>query len=200
MKLTRRTVLGTAAAVSIGAGVAGCLGSEDEDPPEPPVLGDPDADVTVTVYEDFSCQSCRYFKEEVFPDIDDAYIETGQIRYEHRDYPFLDDTWSWAIPCAAREIYKTEGNDAFWAFAADIYDYLGSYSYDAVETVANDLDLDGAAAREAAEEESHRSLLEDDKSYGSSNGVEGTPAVFVDGDQIDLTETNPMVEIDAALE
>ena len=199
MKLTRRTVLGTAAAVSIGAGVAGCLGSED--PPEPPVLGDPDADVTVTVYEDFSCQSCRYFKEEVFPDIEEAYIEPELIRYEHRNYPIpVDDTWSWAIPCAAREVYETEGNDAFWAFATDIYDYLGSYSYDAVETVANELDLDGAAAREAAEEETHRSLIEDDKSYGSSNDVGGTPAVFIDGNQIDLTETNPMVEINAALE
>ncbi|ELY43343.1 DsbA family protein [Natronorubrum sulfidifaciens] len=199
MKLTRRTVLGTAAAVSVGTGIAGCLGSED--PPEPPVLGDPDADVTVTVYEDFSCPSCQYFKEEVFPDIEEAYIEPEQIRYEHRNYPIpVDDTWSWAIACAAREVYETEGNDAFWAFATDIYDHLGSYSYDAIETVANDLDLDGSTAREAAEEETHRSLIEDDKSYGSSNGVEGTPAVFIDGDQIDLTETNPMAEINAALE
>ncbi|WP_076609592.1 DsbA family protein [Natronorubrum thiooxidans] len=199
MKLTRRTVLGTAAAVGIGTGVAGCLGSED--PPEPPVLGDPDADVTVTVYEDFSCPSCRQFKQEIFPDIEEAYIEPGRIRYEQRNYPIpVDETWSWAIPCAARELYETEGNDAFWDFAAGIYDYMGSYSYDVIETTAAELDLDGAAAREAAEEETHRSLVEDDKSYGSSNGVEATPAVFVDGEQIDRRETRTATAIDAALE
>ncbi|QFU83445.1 DsbA family protein [Natronorubrum aibiense] len=199
MKLTRRTVLGTAAAVGIGTGVAGCLGSED--PPEPPVLGDPDADVTVTVFEDFSCPSCRQYKQQLFPDIEATYIEPERIRYEQRNYPIpVDETWSWAIACAARELYETEGNEAFWPFATDIYDHLGSYSYETIETVADDLGFDGAAAREAAEEESHRSVIEDDKSYGDSSGVEGTPAIFVDGEQVNLAETRPSTAIDAALE
>ena len=183
MDYMRRSFLGTAAAAGAVVGLAGCLGGDET--PDPPVAGDPDADVTVTVYEDFSCQFCRDFKEDVYPQLETEYLEPGRIRYEHRDFPIVDE-WSWSVADAAREIYETEGDDAFFAFADEIYEHMGSYSYDAIESVASDLGLDGAGAREAAEEETHRSTIEASQSYGQSNGVEGTPTVHINGEPVDL--------------
>jgi len=183
MTYTRRSFLGTAAAAGAVVGVAGCLGGGET--PEPPVAGDPDADVTVTVFDDFSCPFCREFKNEVYPPLEVEYLEPGRIRYEHRDFPVVDE-WSWAVASAGREIYETEGDDAFFAFAGEIYDHLGAYSYDSIQSVADDLGLDGTAVREAAEEETHRSTIEAAQSYGQSNGVEGTPTVHVNGEPVDL--------------
>ncbi|ELY88158.1 disulfide bond formation protein [Natrialba hulunbeirensis JCM 10989] len=206
MNQTRRAFLGTTTAVGLGV-VAGCLGSED--PPEPPVTGNPDADVTVTVYEDFSCPFCRDFKLGVFPELEEQYLEPGDVRYEHRDFPVIDSPWSWEIPSAAREVFESAGNDAFWEFTTEIYAYQGSYNYGAIEGVADEVGADGSAVREAAEDESHRSTIEADRSYGDSNSVGGTPAVFVDGDAVEFYESEDFeamaleetsAAIDAALE
>lgn len=191
MTHTRRAFLGTTAAVGIGT-VAGCLSSED--PPDPPVTGDPDADVTVTVYEDFACPFCRDFKLGVFPELEELYTDPGEIRYEHRDFPLpVDETWSWAVSSAGREIFETDGDDEFWSFTSEIYEHQHqhqqAYNYDVIERVADDVGADGAAVREAAEEESNRSAIEDDRSYGESNGVDGTPTIVVDGDQVELVDS-----------
>lgn len=185
MQFTRRTLLGTTAAAGLGVAGAGCLGGSEA--PEPPVAGDPDADVTVAVYEDFACGGCRRFKENVYPVLEEEYLEPGTVRYEHRDFPLpIDDTWSWAVASAAREVFETEGNDAFWAFASEIYEHQPSYSYEAIATVATEIGADGETIREAAEEDAHRSTIEDNQSYGRSSGVGGTPSVVVDGDLLDL--------------
>ncbi|WP_049923219.1 DsbA family protein [Halopiger djelfimassiliensis] len=175
--------------------------AETGTPPEAPVAGDPDAAVTVTVYEDFACPHCRTFEQEVVPQLEEAYIDPGRIRYERREFPIpVHPTWSWAMASAAREVYETEGDDAYWAFTSDIYE-AQTYSYELIESVAADHGLDGTAVREAAEEETHRSTIEADKSHGESIGVEGTPTVFVDGDDLESPAFERIADaIDSALE
>ncbi|ELY61613.1 DsbA family protein [Natronolimnohabitans innermongolicus] len=185
MRYTRRAVLGTAAVAGLGT-VAGCLGSGD--PPEAPVAGDPDADVTVTVYEDFSCPYCRDFKLDIVPQLEEAYLEPETIRYEHRNFPVPVDNWSLPVANAARDVFEESGSDDFWTFTTEIYEHLDAYSYDVIEQVADDVGADGSAVREAAEDEAHESTIEDDRSYAESEGVEGTPTVFVDGEQVTLQE------------
>ncbi|WP_323171192.1 thioredoxin domain-containing protein [Natrialba sp. PRR66] len=191
MRQTRRAILATTAAVGIG-GVAGCLGNGG--PPDAPVNGDSDADVTVTIYEDFSCHFCQAFKLQVYPELESQYIEPGEIQYEFRDFPVpVNEKWSWEVASAAREVFENEGNDAFWTFASDIYEHLGSYTYDVIEEVADDAGADGGAVREAAENEQHRSVIEDNKSHGDSNDVAGTPTVFVGGEQVEFYESDDFV-------
>lgn len=200
MNVTRRAVLG--AATAVGISVAGCLGGEEStEPPETPIAGDPDADVTVTVYEDFSCGGCVTFKRNQFPQIEAQYIDPGEIRYEYRDFPIpVDDTWSGAVAHAGREVYETAGDDAFFSFSAAIYDHHPTYSYDLIEETADDLDLDGAAIRDAAEDRTHEDAVDANRSYGESNGVEGTPSVFVDGDPVEDPFNGWQPAIDNALE
>ncbi|AFZ72169.1 thioredoxin domain-containing protein [Natronobacterium gregoryi] len=202
---TRRSFLAATAVAGASIGTTGCLGDDESsepaelpEPPEPPVAGNPDADVTVTVYEDFACDACRQFKFQMLPYLQENYVGPGLIRLEQRDYPLpVDETWSWAVACGARAVYETEGDQAFWEFSAEIYDHFGDYSYDAIETVADDLGFDGGAIREAAQEEEYRDAVEADHAYGDANGVEATPTVFVDDELVeeDLVET-----IDAAVE
>lgn len=209
MQPTRRAFLG-ATALGLGTSLAGCLGGEE--PPEPPVAGDPDADVTVTVYEDFACPACQSFKLSAFPTLREEYLEPGLVRWEHRDFPVVNDTWSWYVPSAAREVYETEGDEGFWAFSSGMYeaqDEEGGYSFDMIEAVADDLGYDGAGVRAAAEEETHRDAIEANSSYGQSNGVQGTPTVIVDGQAVDFYQSpnfgqmaleETAAAIDAALE
>ena len=192
-RFSRRTFLaaGTAACVAL----AGCSdGSAAADPDEidtgdRPALGDESAPVTVTVFEDFACPTCRQFKTQVTPQLVAFYVEPGHVRYLHADFPIpVDDRWSYAIPSAAYAVFEEAGNDAFWSFASEIYEHQGNYSLDAVETVAEDVAELGAVARTAADDETYRDRIEADRDRGEEWGVSGTPTVFVDDEQVDLNE------------
>lgn len=198
-RFSRRTFLaaGTAACVAL----AGC--SDDSAAADPdeidtddrPALGDESAPVTVTVFEDFACPSCRQFKTQITPQIITHYVEPGDVRYLHADFPIpVDDRWSYAIPSAAYAVFEDAGNDAFWDFARDIYTHQDSYSLDAVESVADEVAEVGSTARAAADDEAYRDRLDADRDRGEEWGVGGTPTVFVDDEQVDLDEVGEAIE------
>ncbi len=174
-------------AAGIAGTVAGCLGDEnglsadgetvDELPT--PVQGDPDADVTVAVYEDFSCPGCQSYKLSVYPEIKEEFVETDRIRYEHHDLPVVNEDWSYQIPSAARAVQDTEGDDAFFAFAEAIYPYQGEYSFETVESVANEIGTDSSVVRAAAEDLTYLPVIEASSEAGQDRGVNSTPTVAV---------------------
>ncbi len=189
---TRRGFLAVSAAASVA--VAGCSGAQSADPEEidtgdRPAIGPEDAPVTLTVFEDFACPSCRQFKTQITPTIIRRYVEPGDVRYLHADFPIpVDERWSYAVGSAARAVFEEGGNDAFWDFSASIYDFQTSYSLEAIEDVAEEVAGLGETAREAAESERHRDRLESDRELGERWGVNGTPTVFVNDEQADLNE------------
>src|SRR4051794_27093521 len=50
-------------------------------------LGSPNAPVTVEVYTDYQCPSCRALYMEVMPQLNKDFVETGKVRLIHRDFP-----------------------------------------------------------------------------------------------------------------
>lgn len=192
MNVSRRTVLKTAGASAV-VGAAGCLGGEpdrvDADALSAPVQGDPDADVTVEVYEDFACGGCRHYKLNIAPAIEEAYVEPELVRYEHRDRPIpVDDTWSWAVANAARSVQDREGDDAFWSFVPTVFQSQDDYSYDVLASIADEFGYDGERTSADAEAGTYDAVLEDDRGRGETAGVGGTPAIVVDGGIVDIPE------------
>ena len=187
---SRRRFLATTGG-GLAVALAGCLGGgagevDSFDSGDRPALGSDDAPVRMAVFEDFSCPACRQFKTQIAPDIVEEYVESGDVQYFHADFPIpMDETWSFAVPSAAWALFEEAGSDAFWSFTSAIYQYQNSYSYDAIEEVANEVADAGTQAREAAEDVTYRDQLEDDRELGEEWGVGGTPAVFVADDLVD---------------
>jgi protein-disulfide isomerase len=196
MASTRRAVLGTsAAALSLG----GCLGATG--PGErlpPPVAGDPDADVTVAVYEDFACPHCKTFTEEEFPVIQSEYIDPGRIRYEHHDFPIpVHPEHSWDAANAARSVQARDGD--FWAYAKGLFANQSSLGPPLYEQLANQQELNGDGVRTDAADRRYRNTVRGDRSDGQDRGVGGTPAAFVNGEQVPASAAEIGAAIDAQL-
>lgn len=195
---TRRGFLVASAAASVA--LAGCSGDSSIDPDaiddgNRPALGDESAPVTVTVFEDYSCPHCRQFNAQLKPAIEREYVDPGDVRYLHADFPIpVDETWSYAIGSAARAVFEEAGNDAFWDFSAAIFDHQGNYSLDTVESVGDEVADVGAVARSAAENDSHRESLDEDRDLGERWGVSGTPSVFVDDEKVELDSIAEAIE------
>ncbi|QZY01112.1 DsbA family protein [Halobaculum rubrum] len=200
MRPSRRTVLAGLSAAAATA-TAGCLGGgnggSDEVPDDAveslptPVHGDEDAPVTVAVFEDFACPHCRTFAVDVHPRLVDEYVDPGDVRYEHHDFPIpVDDRWSWEAPGAARAVQDTVGDEAFFTFTQRLFeegwtDGSPTYSESLLRDLAGAVDADPDTVVTAASEGRYRPVLEADREAGLDRGVQGTPSVFVDGTLID---------------
>ena len=195
---TRRGFLAAGAAASVT--LAGCLGGSSTDPDaiddgDRPALGPESAPVTVTVFEDFACPHCRRFNAQVKPAIEREYVQPGDVRYLHADFPIpVHETWSYAVGSAARAVFSEAGNQAFWSFVTAIYEHQANYSFDVIGSVAEEVAGVGETARSAAEEDRYRETLEEDRSTGERWGVNGTPTVFVGDEQVDLDSIGAAIE------
>lgn len=52
-----------------------------------PVLGDPDAPVTIIEYSSLTCPHCAEFHKTVLPEVREKYIDTGKAKLIFRDFP-----------------------------------------------------------------------------------------------------------------
>jgi protein-disulfide isomerase len=196
MELLRRRVLGTgAAALALG----GCLGATGPgETLSPPVAGDPDAAVTVAVYEDFACPHCKTFAEAEFPTIQSEYIDPGTIRYEHHDFPIpVHPRHSWQAANAARSVQARDGD--FWAFTKGLFANQSSLGPSLYEQLANEQDLNGAGVRSDAVNARYRETVRGDRAGGQDRGVTGTPTVFVDDEQVPASAAEIGAAIDERL-
>lgn len=197
MDTTRRALLAT---LGGGAtlGLSGCLGvggssngdAGDCDIAEgstvqelpAPTMGPDDAPVVVKAWEDYVCPHCATFALDVLPKIESNFVESGDVRYEHHDFPIpMSEKWSWAIPNAARGVQESMDDEAFFEFSHEMFANQNSYSMDLVQNKAEAVGADGCAIRGDAINGTYRPVLEADKQRGKDRDIPGTPAVFVNG-------------------
>lgn len=215
---TRRLYLASIVGVSSGAGCLGQQGGNSEPTAsgreteaivpattvsslEAPVRGDPDADVTVTAYEDFACPHCRDYTLSVLPKVAEEFVESEKIRYERRDFPIpVHEEWSWAAANAARAVQSGAGADAFWRYSDLLYEKQGEYGYDLFPDLAERVDADPESVRVAVRDGVYRPVLREDRKRGRERGVTGTPTVFVDGRHVESTYDDIRREVQDALD
>jgi len=152
----------------------------------PPVKGDPDAPVTLAVFEDYACPHCADYNVEGFPELDEAYVASGDIRYEHRDLPIpVADPGSFQAANAARGVQDRHGDEAFWEYAAVLFERSGditSQAPDLFGTIADEQGYDGEEIREAAVERVYEATVQGDREEAVDIGAEATPAFVLDGE------------------
>lgn len=79
------------------------------------VMGNPDADVTVTEYASYTCPHCASFHAGPFKQLKADYIDTGKIKFVYREV-FFDRPGLWASMVA-----RCGGEDRFFGINDLIY-------------------------------------------------------------------------------
>jgi protein-disulfide isomerase len=201
---TRRRLLG--GLTGVAAALAGCSGGSGSSPSNDqdgqsggdgeggdgesigaPVRGDPGADVTLAVYEDFACPHCKDYNENGYPALKAEYVATGRIRYEHRDLPIpVLDPESYEAANAARAVQDRGDDEAFWTYADELFARQSDIGGE-TPVLYGDL-VEGLVASEAVQEaavdQAYSATVERDRQRGVDAGVEGTPGFVVDGEVV----------------
>ena len=150
-------------------------------------IGDPKAPVKVEVFEDFLCPYCRQFEETSRDDLRQAAID-GKAYVVYRPIAFLDE-YSTRSLNAFGVVLDTSGGAAALSF----HDLLFEHQPAEGGAMPDDEWLIDKAVEAGAEEDAIRPGIEDlsfkqwminGNDDASQRGVNSTPTVFVDGDQV----------------
>ncbi len=143
------------------------------------VRGSATAPVTLLVYGDYECPYTRAL-ELVIPQL--WRRDADSFRYVYRYFPLREIHQHAQLAAEAAEaVFAQRGPDAFWRMHDDLF--ADQYHLEAEGLVQRALNA-GAnerAFREALQTHQYTERVERDVQSGIANGVEGTPAVFING-------------------
>ncbi len=176
-----------------------------------PIRGNPAAKVTVISFDDLECPYCSRMHQTLFPATLARYKDT--VRYIYKDNPLVE-IHPWAMHAAVdANCLAAQSGDVYWQFV----DYVHSHGQE-VNGEQRDLAKSYAALDRITRQEAALGKLDDAKldaciarqdetqirasmSEAESLGVEGAPALFVEGERIDgaLPQDQVWMVIDRAL-
>jgi len=86
-------------------------------PNDPMAMGKVDAPVVMVAYSDFQCPFCGKFARDTEPALVRQFVDTGTLRIEWRDFPYLGREST----TAARAGRAAAAQGRFWAFDDALY-------------------------------------------------------------------------------
>jgi protein-disulfide isomerase len=158
-----------------------------------PVIGDPDAPITIIEFSDFQCPFCARFDSQTLPSIMEEYIEQGKVKLVFRDFP-IESIHPNAVPAhVAAECANDQGK------FKDMHDILfdNQNKWNKQETTnaislfsqyATEIQLEQETFDSCLTSGKHIDEIRKDLRDGQSYGVTGTPGFFIGNDQIGYVE------------
>lgn len=180
--------------------------SFDKQPPieGQPVLGEPDAPVTVVEFGDFKCPACKAWGESVFPALINDYVETGKVKFSYVNVLFHGEE-SQLGSLAAESIFK-QNPDTYWDFHQELFKEQPSQNHDALWITPDKMleiakkfpSIDVEKLKVDLEQQSAIEEVQKDSKLVEEYKVEQTPSIMVNGtmleDPFDYEEMKSLIE------
>lgn len=171
---------------------SGPSGLSDDDP----IKGDQDAPVTIVEFSDYECPFCARFYSDTLEQLEQRYIETGQVKFQYRDFP-LNNIHPHAQKAAeAAECAQDQGE--YWAMHDLLFERGVSGGVTSFKQYAADIGLDGQEFADCLDGGVHADEVAQDMREGQQLGIRGTPGFLVNGRLI--SGAQPLSAFEQAIE
>ena len=142
-----------------------------------PMLGRPDAPVTLVEFSDYQCPFCQRFFAATLPTLKKDYIDTGKVRYVFRDFP-LDQIHPQARK-AAEAAHCAGEQGKYWEMHDVLFGNQQALEPPKLSEHARALGLDGARFDQCLTSSTHAARVSQGLTDGQAAGVQGTPGFVV---------------------
>lgn len=142
-------------------------------------MGDPDAPVRMVNFSSYYCPFCVTFKEDVFPLLEDKYIDEGDLFYLYRDLGEPGDSTFQASYCADEE-------GSFWDYQKALYkeDPTPGFSTQELISLAGDLGLNQEEFEYCLEQNRYDNMITMANLEADSLGITGTPYILIENTEV----------------
>lgn len=138
--------------------------------------GDAGASLAIIEYADFECPFCRRFEHDTLPQIRDAYIKTGKVKYFYRDFPLAFHQHSMSAAQAAR-CAGEQGK--FWEMHDSLFEEPAALATADVERRAGALGLDLGRLEACVSEGHPGEVIQKSMTEAAQMQINGTPTFLI---------------------
>ena len=148
-----------------------------------PILGNPDAPITIVEFGDYQCHQCHNWFVNTKPMIMRDYIETGKANLVFVDFAFLGKD----SPKAAQATYCADDQNKYWEYHDTLYTSQeskidnGWANTERLKAFAFSLNLDMELFNECLDSDKYSKRIQYNSQQARDNGVNGTPGFFIIG-------------------
>lgn len=164
-------------------------------------LGNPEATVVVDAYEDFLCSHCLEWTTTIKPQLMEKYIKPGKVRFVYHTFPLSGFLPGSNMAALASQCAADQG--AFWPYHDRLFgaqrNGQPAFTFDRLVEYATELNLDERGFTRCMSSLEHQAAIDTSIQEGISQGVQGTPAIFVNGTSISSDYNSLQTELDRLL-
>ena len=164
-------------------------------------MGNPDAKVVVEAYEDFLCPHCMEWTTTIKSQIFENYIKTGKVRFVYHTFPLSGFLPGSNMAALASQCAKDQG--AFWPYHDALFSAQQggqpAYTIDKLTSYAAQLNLDERTFTSCMSSLQHQKDIDAAMQEGIAKGVQGTPAIYINGNAVNSDYPTLQAEIERLL-
>jgi len=149
-----------------------------------PIIGNPNAPITILEWGDFQCTFCYRFHESSLNIIQKEYIETGIANLVFKDFPLNGPD----SVLAAEAAYCAEDQGKYWSYHDELYtnwagEKTGWITDDSLNQFAITADLDIEKFNSCLDDHKYRQRVLDLEQFGREIGIDATPTFLIFNDE-----------------
>lgn len=145
-----------------------------------PMLGDPNAKITIVEWGDYQCTYCHLFHENTKDQIIQEYVNTGKVNFVFRDFPLNGPD----SVLAAEASYCAGDQNKYWQYHDELYNNWGGertgwVNQKSLDKFATDVGLDQSQFDKCMSDKKYENKVLDNQKFGQGIGIEATPSFII---------------------
>ena len=147
-----------------------------------PLLGDPNAKVTIVEFGDYQCTYCHLFHENTKDALLQQYVNTGKANFVFRDFPLNGPD----SVLAAEASYCAGDQGKYWQYHDELYnnwagEKTGWVNQKSLDRFATTVGLDVGTFDKCISDNKYEQKVMDNQKFGENIGIDGTPSFIIFG-------------------
>ena len=158
-----------------------------------PIIGNPDAPITIIEFSDFQCPFCARFHIQTLPTIMEEYIEKGTVKLVFRDFP-IQSIHPNAVPASvAAECANEQGkfkqmHDILFEKQNEWSNLETVYAIELFNQYSEQINLEQEQFSSCLSTAKYVKEIQNDLNDGRTYGVTGTPEFFIGNQEMGFVE------------
>ena len=149
-----------------------------------PIMGDPNAPITILEWGDYQCTFCYKFHQNTLDVINEEFIKTGKVKLIFKDFPLNGPD----SKLAAEASYCAHDQDKYWEYHDQLYENwagerTGWITRESLSKFAESINLNISEFNKCLDENKYESKINSIYEFGNQIGIDATPSFLVFNDQ-----------------